>query len=112
MIVTGVRHEVDPDFTTQTLDQVASGCRSAQDPAHPVEELSGSLRPHPIAQVQLVARRRHSQKVSQVAGQSRHAEPTDRERLVRAAVEAAESCWLSPGLDQQEIEHSFIPLVL
>jgi hypothetical protein len=37
----------------------------------------------------LVARRGNRQKMSQVAGQSRHAEPADREWLVRAAVEAA-----------------------
>jgi len=89
VIVTSVGHEVDPDFTTQSLGQVASGRRSAQDLAHPVEEPGRIVRPHPIAQVKLVARRGDCQKMSQVAGQSRHAKPSDREGLVRAAVEAA-----------------------
>jgi hypothetical protein len=41
--------------------------------------------------------------MSQVTGQSRHAEPADREGLVRAAVEASYSFWFSPGLEQQKI---------
>jgi hypothetical protein len=89
VIVTSVGHEVDPNLTAQSLGQVASGRRSAQDLAHPVKEIGPVFRPHPIAQVKLVARRSHGQKMPQVAGQSRHAEPADRERLVRAAVEAA-----------------------
>src|SRR5262249_17068685 len=100
VIVTSVGHEVDPDFTTQSLGQGASGRRSAQDLAHPVEEPGCAFRPHPIAQVKLVARRRHRQKVSQVTGQSCHAEPADRERLGGRAENAAESCWLSPWLDK------------
>jgi hypothetical protein len=61
VIVTGVGHEVDPDFTTQSLGQVAPGRRSAQDLAHPVEEPGRIFRPHPISQVELVARRGNGQ---------------------------------------------------
>jgi hypothetical protein len=101
VIVTSVGHEVDPNFTTQSLCQVASGRRSAQDLAHPVEEPGGLFRMHPIAQVKLATRRGHRQQMPQVAGQSRRPEPADRERLVRAAVDATKSSWFSPWLERQ-----------
>src|SRR5687767_2440375 len=59
VIVTSVGHEVDPDFTPQSLGQGASGRRSSQDLAYPVEEPGRHFRPHPIAQIELVARCGH-----------------------------------------------------
>src|SRR5262249_48186042 len=81
--------------------------------AYPVKKLSRLLRPHPITRVQLVARGGHSQKMSQVAGQRRHAEPANRERVVRAALYTSQSFRLSPWIERPEIYYGcfikFIP---
>ena len=97
VIVPGVGDEVDPHLAPEALGQRAAGLRRPQDAAHPVEELRRALRPHPVAQVQLLAGRGHRDQVSQVADERGCAEPADRERRMSSAVEPDHCAPFRPG---------------
>ena len=51
----------------------------------------GAVRPHPVAQVELVAGGGDGRQVAEVTDQRRHAEPADRERRVGAPPEGSEA---------------------
>ena len=103
MVVPSVRHEVDPDLTTQTLGQIASGSRSAQDFTHTVKENRRIIRLHPIAYIKVIARRRRGHQVAKVPRQSRRPKPADCERCVRSTVETPYSARFSSRPKRQEM---------
>src|SRR5262245_12896787 len=103
IIVAGVGYEIDPDLATQALGQATSGIRNSEDLTHPIEEAGRLFRPHPIAQVEVLARCGNSHKMLEVTDQSSRAEPADRNWRVRTAVEMYETGWFSPRLEWLEV---------
>src|SRR5215510_12842191 len=103
IIIAGVGYEIDPDLATQTLGQATSGIRNSENLTHPIEEAGRLFRPHPIAHVEVIACCGNSHEMLEVTDQSIRAEPADRNRRVRAAVEMDETGWFSPRLERLRV---------
>jgi hypothetical protein len=107
VVVACVRHEVDPDLTTQALRQIVSGTRSAQDFTHTVKENRGLVRLHPVAYIKVITRRGCGHKVAKVTRQRGHPEPTDCEGWMRSTMETPHSVRFSSRPERREIGFGF-----